>query len=1005
MFLFWRLSMKKWLAAISLAALCLCGAAGICEGNEISADVSTDVRTQSVPEISDETIVTSEGSAILVPMSVGETAVNWKNADGELLGEFTFRVNEENSLSVADGANYKVGLLDVLEDASGEDGEHSFGSISSLMKGIGAAVCEDCGALKLTMMPAVKTVTSDENVLRTEGPAILIPVNAGDAVVTWTNEKGETIGELAIHVDEKLALTVEKINYSCDELLDLFDLAAEIGNGHRFGEIVSVGKNICIAQYKDSNAVQLIALRNGSSKSNTSGTSGSKKPGSSKHSKPDSEDYDDQDDQDDDQDGQDDDQDGQDDDQDGQDDDQDDDDDTCLHSFGSWSRGSESRHVRICEKCGYQQWQNHNFDYDGASADSHTCSVCGRTDACDYGSWEQKKDQHTHTCSVCGGEEAGDHILADAISGGDGTHRRECEVCGYAENANCSYGAAVSNNDGTHSYTCTECGYAEKKSCSYGKAQSGGDGTHSAECSVCGYRQAKQVCVYGEWVSGKDGTHSAKCLLCGYEVSGNCTYGAWSGNADGTHKQTCSICGYAQTESCSISEWKSNNDGTHTGTCSVCSDVQSESCASADGTAVTEKNGYHVLTCAKCSAKSTVACTYGEWSKGDTVGTHTHTCSVCSYTKAEACTYTDWTNNENGTHTGVCTVCEAENTVNCNFGAWVSEGGQHTAACMSCGFTKSETCSPQGEYVTNNDGTHYQVCAVCSGKVTSNCSISADAPASPDPSNSAQHIGSCTLCGGSVAAPHEMGTWSQGDESGKHIRSCSVCGQSETQSCTYSWSVPDTMNPTHHVGTCSVCGGTKIVDGHQLSGWESTEIIHSRYCMLCAYRFSEGHTWSAWSIYITGGKHYRMCSTCNYLQVASCSSFTPSGAGEHKCTDCGTVYYCDWIDKTEGGVTTQVCKWCGQTKNELGSKAQSLSGGNASTESETLPEDAVTSQSESLPENAASSQSESLPEDPASSQSESLSENETSSQIEDASSNENEALGQQETSSQTESAA
>ena len=346
--------MKKWLAAISLAALCLCGAAGICEGNEISADVSTDVRTQSVPEISDETIVTSEGSAILVPMSVGETAVNWKNADGELLGEFTFRVNEENSLSVADGANNKVGPLDVLEDASGEDGEHSFGSISSLMKGIGAAVCEDCGALKLTMMPAVKTVTSDENVLRTEGPAILIPVNAGDAVVTWTNEKGETIGELAIHVDEKLALTVEKINYSCDELLDLFDLAAEIGNGHRFGEIVSVGKNICIAQYKDSNAVQLIALRNGSSKSNTSGTSGSKKPGSSKHSKPDSEDYDDQDDQDDDQD-------GQDDDQDGQDDDQDDDDDTCLHSFGSWSRGSESRHVRICEKCGYQQWQNHNL--------------------------------------------------------------------------------------------------------------------------------------------------------------------------------------------------------------------------------------------------------------------------------------------------------------------------------------------------------------------------------------------------------------------------------------------------------------------------------------------------------------------------------------------------------------------------------------------------------------------------------------------------------------------
>lgn len=209
------------------------------------------------------------------------------------------------------------------------------------------------------------------------------------------------------------------------------------------------------------------------------------------------------------------------------------------------------------------------------------------------------------------------------------------------------------------------------------------------------------------------------------------TFGEWKDNGNGTCTKACTHDGCIE----SVTEahvWsgsvKPNGNGTHSHVCERCG-AKDTAAACTEGTAATCKEP---AKCAQCggyigevSKEHQGGVTYT--SNGD--GTHTGTYTICGHSFKEDCTAG---NEADCTHRLVCKVCKGE------FGDYkhnwsdtprhIENTKTHEYYCLDCTATRiAEACTPKA--VSNKDGTHNIVCAVCGATLETNVKCAYDSAA------------------------------------------------------------------------------------------------------------------------------------------------------------------------------------------------------------------------------------------------------------------------------------
>lgn len=275
------------------------------------------------------------------------------------------------------------------------------------------------------------------------------------------------------------------------------------------------------------------------------------------------------------------------------------------------------------------------------------------------------------------------------------------------------------------------------------------------------------------------------------------TFGEWKDNGNGTCTKACTHDGCTE----SVTEahvWsgsvKPNGNGTHSHVCERCG-AKDTAAACTEGTAATCKEP---AKCAECggyigevSKEHQGGVTYT--SNGD--GTHTGTYSVCGHSFMEDCTAG---NEADCTHRLVCKVCKGE------FGDYkhnwsdtprhIKNTKTHEYYCLDCTATRiAEACTPKA--VSNKDGTHNIVCAVCGATLEENVKCSYDPTAA--------------VCGQRPVCK-ECGQ-AYGDPLGHDLDSNNVCKRIATGKCVCSRdhkSLWTAATASQNTVKCPECGAT-----------------------------------------------------------------------------------------------------------------------------------------------------------------------------------------------------
>lgn len=276
--------------------------------------------------------------------------------------------------------------------------------------------------------------------------------------------------------------------------------------------------------------------------------------------------------------------------------------------------------------------------------------------------------------------------------------------------------------------------------------------------------------TFGEWKDNGNGTCTKACTHDGCTESVTEAH-VWSGsvkpNGNGTHSHVCERCGAKDTaaactegtaatckEPAKCTEcggyigevskehqggvtYTSNGDGTHTGTYTICGHSFKEDC-----TAGNEADCTHRLVCKVCKGE------FGDYKHNwsDTprhiknTKTHEYYCLDCTATRiAEACT-PKAVSNKDGTHNIVCAVCGAplEENVKCSYDPTAAVCGQQPV-CKDCGVAYG---APLGHDLDSNN--------VCKRIATGKCVCKTDHKGLWNAENASQNTVKCTECGKSV---------------------------------------------------------------------------------------------------------------------------------------------------------------------------------------------------------------------------------------------------------------
>ena len=291
-----------------------------------------------------------------------------------------------------------------------------------------------------------------------------------------------------------------------------------------------------------------------------------------------------------------------------------------------------------------------------------------------------------------------------------------------------------------HRGTCTQEGCTETKTEAHSWGQWTADGeNHVRTCSKCGAKDSQAHSYSGNWTPNGNETHSHVCSVCGAkDAAVKCTVGV---AATCKEPAKCAQCGGYIGEVSTVHQgdvtYKSNGDGTHTGTYSICGHSFMEDC-----TAGNEADCTHRLVCKVCKGE------FGDYKHNwsDTprhiknTKTHEYYCLDCTATRiAEACT-PKAVSNKDGTHNIVCAVCGAplEENVKCSYDPTAAVCGQRPV-CKECGQAYGD---PLGHDLDSNN--------VCKRIATGKCVCKTDHKGLWNAENASQNTVKCTECGKSV---------------------------------------------------------------------------------------------------------------------------------------------------------------------------------------------------------------------------------------------------------------
>lgn len=445
--------------------------------------------------------------------------------------------------------------------------------------------------------------------------------------------------------------------------------------------------------------------------------------------------------------------------------------------------------------------------YASAQYDSHTC---------DFGDWEDDKNDRTHT-----------RICKDGECGKKDTQSHNWD-----------------NGTQTKAPACTE------------------NGTTTYTCRDCKAIKTEPIPAldhdFGEWTNDSIDAHIRRCKRanCHAKDSDSHKWGEWKSVNDNTHGMICSICNGEHTEEHNWNggvitkeptEWEA---GIKTYTCTDCYHTKTEpidkavhECVWSDWYAHGDESHRRDCLDENCDLFETLP---HEWDNGEITkeptcqekGVKTYTCNTCMHTRVEDLPvidheFGDWTiNNDGRTHSRFCSCGESEADEH-KFGdgditiaPTHDTSGEKKYTCADCGYSYTEnipalTDHLWGEWVINklDDTTHVRYC-ICNERQTAPHSFDNGVITVPATHTSdGVKTYTCTDCGFTreevleKTPEHVFGEW-QCDATvvGKHSRECE-CGERESGDCVWDDGVVTTAPTYEATGiktyTCTSCGGRK----------------------------------------------------------------------------------------------------------------------------------------------------------------------------------------------------
>ena len=357
----------------------------------------------------------------------------------------------------------------------------------------------------------------------------------------------------------------------------------------------------------------------------------------------------------------------------------------------------------------------------------------------------------------------------------------------------------------------------------FGEWKDNGNGTCTKACTHDGCTESvTEAHVWsGSVKPNGNGTHSHVCERCGAkDAAEKCTVGV---AATCKEPAKCAQCGGYIGEVSTVHQgdvtYKSNGDGTHTGTYSICGHSFTEDC-----TAGNEADCTHRLVCKVCKGE------FGDykhnWSDTPrhikTTKTHEYYCLDCTATRiAEACT-PKAVSNKDGTHNIVCAVCGAtlETNVKCAYDSAAAVCGQQPV-CKDCGVAYGE---PLGHVLVNG---------VCTRIATGKCVCSRDHKALWTAETASQETVKCPECGKSVekesvAVAFTLTGYKVGakissldaSSNNGHVKvthvSATPAGEDTFQAGTgYTITVEYTLDPGYKVSSATINGATALLSDNK----------------------------------------------------------------------------------------------------------------------------------------------------------------------------------------------
>ena len=224
----------------------------------------------------------------------------------------------------------------------------------------------------------------------------------------------------------------------------------------------------------------------------------------------------------------------------------------CNHAFNAWSKTSDSKHARVCEKCELVQTESHDF-VDLKQISEPTCI---------------KEGAQLTKCQECGMETTksipatGKHEYTDYSYIDEAEHQKVCSTCDEQTTSEHTLGSEWLYDNIYHWTSCSDCNGRIRH-----QEHSFPNGCESS-CDVCGYRIAEGH--KGDGVKISDDTyHWETCVRCGLETEK--IRHNYSSDCD----ETCVDCGYMRNVNASHADEIHSSESGHWSVCTAC-DRQTE---------------------------------------------------------------------------------------------------------------------------------------------------------------------------------------------------------------------------------------------------------------------------------------------------------------------------------------------------------------------------------------------------------------------------------------------